>query len=68
MTDRLKESDKKKLKKRSKKKLKPEDGAEIGGEAGFKFMLEKKPKKMNTGGVCKGAGAAIKGTKFEGVF
>ena len=24
--------------------------------------------KMKTGGVCKGAGAAIKGTKFEGVF
>ena len=27
-----------------------------------------KPKGMKTGGVCKGAGAAIKGTKFEGVF
>ena len=24
--------------------------------------------KMRTGGVCKGAGAAIRGTKFEGVF
>ena len=24
--------------------------------------------KLKTGGVCKGAGAAIKGTKFEGVF
>jgi len=27
-----------------------------------------KPKGMKTGGVCKGGGAAIKGTKFEGVF
>jgi len=35
--------------KMKKKKLKPEDGAEIGGEAGFKFMLEKKPKKMGGG-------------------
>jgi len=32
------------------------------------FYNKGKPKGMKTGGVCKGAGAAIKGTKFEGVF
>jgi hypothetical protein len=31
-------------------------------------FYKKKPKGMKTGGVCKGAGAAIKGTNFKGVF
>jgi len=29
---------------------------------------KKRPKGMKTGGVCKGAGAAIKGANFKGVF
>ena len=32
------------------------------------FYNEGRPKGMKTGGVCKGAGAAVKGTKFQGVF
>mgnify|MGYP003120634421 CR=1 FL=1 len=32
------------------------------------FYNEDRPKGMKEGGVCRGAGAAIKGTKFEGVF
>ena len=31
-------------------------------------MINRDIPTMKTGGVCKGAGAAIKGTKFEGVF
>jgi len=32
------------------------------------FYDEDRPKGMKEGGVCRGAGAAVKGTKFEGVF
>ena len=31
-------------------------------------MLNKNVPTMKEGGICRGAGAAIKGTKFEGVF
>ena len=31
-------------------------------------MINRDIPTMKTGGICKGAGAAIKGTKFEGVF
>ena len=32
------------------------------------YLRPKGAKNYNTGGMCKGAGAAIKGTKFSGVF
>ena len=31
-------------------------------------MINRDIPTMSTGGVCKGAGAAVKGTKFQGVF
>ena len=31
-------------------------------------MLNRNVPTMNEGGICRGAGAAIKGTKFEGFF
>ena len=31
-------------------------------------MNKQSKKRFSTGGMCRGAGAAIKGTKFEGVF
>jgi hypothetical protein len=31
-------------------------------------MINRNIPTMKTGGVCKGAGAAVKGTKFQGVF
>ena len=37
-------------------------------ELDLETMKPASTKKMKHGGFCKGAGAAIKGTKFEGVF
>ena len=31
-------------------------------------MNKQGKKRFSTGGMCRGAGAAVKGTKFEGVF
>ena len=71
MADRLTESDKKKLKKRLKKKpgkMGNPAVVETYEDARENAMLNKNVPTMKEGGICRGAGAAIKGTKFEGVF
>mgnify|MGYP003144258826 CR=1 FL=1 len=71
MADRLTESDKKKLKKRLKKKpgkMGNPAVVETYEDARENAMINRNVPTMKEGGYCRGAGAAIKGTKFEGVF
>ena len=71
MADRFTESDKKKLKKRLKKKPGRMGNPAVTTEyedARENQMINRDIPTMKTGGICKGGGAAIKGTDFKGVF
>tara|TARA_R110001599_G_scaffold72688_1_gene201441 strand:+ start:123 stop:320 length:198 start_codon:yes stop_codon:yes gene_type:complete len=64
-------ADKKKLKKKLKKKpgkMGNPAVVETYEDARENAMINRDVPTMKEGGYCRGAGAAIKGTKFEGVF
>ena len=71
-----KRSDKRKIKKPSKKLERSEKPRKMGNpavvetyeDARENAMINRNVPTMKEGGICRGAGAAIKGTKFEGVF